>query len=312
MKRARLLVAATVIAAVVLAQGCLEQPPTFVETFDTVQSLDRFDFGYSGPNPWDWGNGSGQGAITSFHGDHNTACEGPDTDRDVAFGGDRTRLVYDQLFWWCAPKGPQSGHLMTGVDTISYNIGWFSPKDTFTDVQRVCWDQNLTEMSHRKWTQVLFVGPEDAVRYPSSRGTGGFDLGFTSPDFRSVNGPSTGVEPKSGTLAGFKSVAGDARWFQNDNNWTTSSSQGAALHGVTDKAARYKNCLIDQEDGRVTFVQFRPGGESLVVDLPGQIPQGPVRVVFQDDNYDPPKDSLYDPNVLTWHWDDIQITTTRG
>ena len=27
--------------------------------------------------------------------------------------------------------------------------------------------------------------------------------------------------------------------------------------------------------------------------MPGQIPQGAVRVVFQDDNYDPPKDDRY-------------------
>ena len=31
-------------------------------------------------------------------------------------------------------------------------------------------------------------------------------------------------------------------------------------------------------------------------DMPGQIPQDPVRVVFQDDNYDPPKDDGYNPN----------------
>ena len=41
--------------------------------------------------------------------------------------------------------------------------------------------------------------------------------------------------------------------------------------------------------------------------MPGQIPQHPVRVVFQDDNYDPPKDDDYNPNVLTWHWDNIHI-----
>ena len=42
-------------------------------------------------------------------------------------------------------------------------------------------------------------------------------------------------------------------------------------------------------------------------DLPGQIPQDAVRVVFQDDNYDPVKDERYDENVLTWHWDNIEV-----
>jgi hypothetical protein len=38
-----------------------------------------------------------------------------------------------------------------------------------------------------------------------------------------------------------------------------------------------------------------------------QIPSGKVRVIFQDDNYDPPKRDGYDPNKLTWHWDNILI-----
>jgi hypothetical protein len=49
--------------------------------------------------------------------------------------------------------------------------------------------------------------------------------------------------------------------------------------------------------------------------LTGHIPQGQVKVVFEDDEYDGPKDSpaggqpdgRYDPNVLTWHWDNIQV-----
>ena len=44
-----------------------------------------------------------------------------------------------------------------------------------------------------------------------------------------------------------------------------------------------------------------------MIDLPGQIPQQPVKVVFQDDNYDPVKDDRYDPNTLTWHWDNVQV-----
>jgi hypothetical protein len=32
-----------------------------------------------------------------------------------------------------------------------------------------------------------------------------------------------------------------------------------------------------------------------------------VRVVFGDDNYNPPKDAQYASNVTTWHWDNIQV-----
>ncbi len=33
----------------------------FEATFETAADFyDRFDYGYSGPNPWAWGNGSGE------------------------------------------------------------------------------------------------------------------------------------------------------------------------------------------------------------------------------------------------------------
>lgn len=52
------------------------------------------------------------------------------------------------------------------------------------------------------------------------------------------------------------------------------------------------------------------GGGSKATTIPGQIPQDSRRVVFHDGNYDPPKDSNYNPSVVTWHWDNIQIFGT--
>jgi hypothetical protein len=46
--------------------------------------------------------------------------------------------------------------------------------------------------------------------------------------------------------------------------------------------------------------------------MAGQIPSDARRVVFEDDNYNPPKDEKYDANVLTWHWDNIQVFTDDG
>ena len=144
---------------------------------------------------------------------------------------------------------------MTAVDTLGYNIAWFSPKPTFTAVSKVCWDINETELSSRKWTQVMFVAEADAVRYPAgtvtfgpdcghARGTGGFDLGYTSPDFRDFNGPTTRIHPAGGTLAGVKIVQDAPSWFQNQDTFTTRfEGPGNMLNGITDKAARYQHCL---------------------------------------------------------------------
>ena len=60
------------------------------------------------------------------------------------------------------------------------------------------------------------------------------------------------------------------------------------------------------------FTRATPSGTQ-TFDIPGaQIPQDARRVVFEDDNYDPQKGTAYDPNVLTWHWDNIQVYTASG
>jgi hypothetical protein len=291
--------------------------PTFQADFSTAEDFyERFDYGYTGVNPWEVPDDA---VKRSFHGDHNEACEAPTTDREVSFGGDRSNLDFSELFWHCAPgNDPSKGHVMTGVDTFGYNIAWFSPKALFTNTSKVCWDINETQLSGRKWTQVLFVSEEDATRYPAgsdtaagpaaARGTGGFDLGYTSPDFRADPGPHSGIFPQGGTLAGLKLVMGAPSWFQDQDTWTQRfEGEGYLVTGVTDKAERYTHCLTNEPGNVVRLTQATPTG-TRTIDMPGQIPQWPVRVVFQDDNYDSPKDDGYDPKAVTWHWDNVQIT----
>jgi hypothetical protein len=299
----------------------------FEAKFETSDDFyGRFDYGYSGlvaPQ-----NGLPESSLT-FHGDHDMNCGPPTTSRTVTILGTPSALDFSQLFWHCVPGGdPAKGHLMTAVDTLGYNIAWFSPKPLFTGVSKVCWDQNLTTMSSRKWQQVLFVSEADATRYPAgvtlandttTRGSGGFDLGYTSPDFRQ-DAPNTGIFPQGGTLAGLKMSWEIYDWFQDQDTWT---AKGVGWPGtlpqegsgpIPDKAARYKHCIENRPDNTIQVTADTPTGQ-LVRTLPGQIPQHPVRVVFQDDNYDPPKDSpaagvpngTYDPSVLTWHWDNIYV-----
>lgn len=300
--------------------------PVFSADFAQPGALaTAFDFGYSGQNPWAWGNGSGEGAITSFHGDHNMQCEAPTTDRTVTFGGNRASLDYSALFWQCAPGGdPAKGHLMTGVDTVGYNIAWFAPKVTFTDVSKVCWDQNLTTMSHRKWTHVAFVTPSDATKYRAgtitsdglsqARGSGGFDLGFTEPGFRDTTGPTTGVIP-SGPNAGLKVVDGGAQWWQDDQftgpSWGDIIGRGydgySRFPRIDDKAARYTICVENVGADQVAISMGDPSGAPRTALAEGHIPSGPVRVVFGDDNYNPEKGEAYASDRLTWHWDNVQV-----
>ena len=295
----------------------------FEANFATASDFyDRFDYGYSGQSPYDMQGGS---QVFNFHGDHNVACQGPTTDRNVAIGGPASNVDFSQMFWHCAPGGSDTGHVMTGLSTTGYNIVWFSPKPQFTAVQKVCWDINATMMSRRKWTQVVFVSAADSTRYPAgtatqgsgftskARGSGGFDLGFPNPDHRTGSGPSTGIDPIH-PIAGFMSLDGSANYFVNAQ-WT-SQFNGPNYHGdpqdrdqTTDKAARYKHCLERVGTNQVKLTRDTPGQGTVSYTMNGTIPQGAVRVVFEDDEYDGVKDDRWQSNLLTWHWDNIQVFT---
>jgi hypothetical protein len=299
---------ALAVAVSPLAPTPAAASPQFEATFATASDFyDQFDYGYSGISPFEWNGGGNNGAVVSFHGDHDDACGAPTTSRQVELTQVDGELDYSQVFWHCTPgNDPTKGHVMTAVDTLGYNTAWFAPKPYFEGISQVCWDINITSMSHRKWTQVLFVGEADATRYPSTRGSGGYDLGYTSPEFRQ-GAPNNDIFPQSGDLAGLKVLGGMFGWFQEQDTWTEQFA-GAGQAGVDtlDKATRYKHCVSNNPDNTVRITQDSPIGPRSF-DVPGQIPQGPVRVVFQDDNYDPAKDERYAADRLTWHWDNIQI-----
>ena len=282
----------------------------FLATFDGPSEFyDRFDYGFSGQDPAASRNSD---RLVSWSGDHDRDCGAPTSLRTIDIDRDTSDLMggsyrdFDEMFWWCR------GHMMTAVNTIGYTIAWFAPKPFFTDITRVCWDKNVTDMSSRKWTQVLFVSETDAYAHPSRRGSGGYDLGYTNPIFRGDPGfPSAEILPVAGDLAGLQiQKNGYFRWFEGQDHWTTdavNASQG--IMGVSDKATRYTHCIEQIAPGTIRFTQQRPAshGGFQQVDVPGNIPRGPVKVVFQDDNYNGPKGENHDPDVLTWHWDNIII-----
>jgi hypothetical protein len=279
----------------------------FVETFQTQAGFtDRFDRGWSGSDPATWP--ASAGPIMTWLGDHNTSCAGPTTTRTVSVA------KKSSVFWWCAPGGDASkGHLMTGVNTAGYNIAWFSPRQWFNNVRRVCWDQNLTDLGGGKWTQVVLISEAEVNRM---RG----NLGVTGPGFQADGGPTTGIHPadlstRSG-VGGAKMFLGSFEIWRGGTvtgaqDWWSYNGQGFGSTGLADKAARYQHCMVDNENGTITLTQARPGGGRVTSTVKGDLPDGKVRVVFQDDNYDPDKhggtSTAGDPRY-TWHWDNIQIS----
>jgi hypothetical protein len=279
----------------------------FSEDFSTTAAFyNRFDRGWSGQDPATWPVNAGP--VLSWLGDHDMSCSDPNaTSRTIAIAPGAAGK--EGVFYPCLPGGdPAKGHVMTSVNTVGYNIIWFSPKQYFTNVTRVCWDQNLTDEGGGKWTQVVLVARADAERVDN-------DLGFVGPGFEDPNGPSTSSFPSPAT--------GGAKMFRGGFEVWRGVASGDGNAGVTgemsggqttaDKAARFQHCMVDNNNGTITLTQARPNGTVATQTVSGDLPNGDVRVVFEDDTYNADKhfdDSLHaGPNhTYTWHWDNIQIT----
>jgi hypothetical protein len=273
--------------------------PAFFEDFKTPTSYkERFDYGWSG----EWNAGSMFGADRNdWHADHGMNCENPNSSHRTIHLTSQQQAS-DAAFYYCMPEGNQDkGHVMTTVNTEGYVTVWFSPKQTFRNVSKVCWDQNITDLGGGKWTVVNFLTPAEYA--------GKTDLGYTSPDFPMGGGPSS---PQGPAANGVKVFRGAMSSYTNKQ-----FHEGARGVTVSDKAARYKHCVIDNGNGTLTTTIAQPNGRTVARKITGKIPDGDIRVQFGDDNYNP--DKHFDtrgaePNSTgryTWHWDNIEVYTTN-
>jgi hypothetical protein len=284
----------------------------FSATFDTESDFyDRFDM-HTGNycsagvdcRPEDIPDG-----VAAFPGDHDESCAGPDTQRQVDVSD------HAQLFWWCAPGGDSAkGHLMIGNDTTGYAILGITPKQMFTDVTRVCFDINQTDLGGGKWFNVVVVPEDEYLAHPnenalrSAEREGAYRLDYTSPGFNASNapgdfniqgGPTFGMKVFQGTVSVWQENESDQFIFESHEGWNNGD----------DRATRFKHCIMDNGDGTLTATQQRPDGErSWTFD--GHIPAGKVQVIFQNDDYNSIKHDGR-PGYKTWHIDNIEISAAE-
>ena len=236
-----------------------------------------------------------------WHADHGMKCENPNSSHRTIHLTSQQQAG-EAAYYYCAPDGNQDkAHVMTTVNTEGYVTVWFSPKQIFRNVSKVCWDQNITDLGGGKWTVVNFLTPEEYA--------GKTDLGYTSPDFPKGGGPSS---PQGAGANGVKVFRGAMSTYTNGK-----FHEGA--RGVTgsDKAARYKHCVADNGNGTLTTTIAQPNGRTVSRTSTGKIPDGDIRVQFGDDSYNP--DKHFDargaePNSTgryTWHWDNIEVYATN-
>jgi len=280
------------------------------ESFDTVESLDRLDIEVHNqigtPNKPLPEAGEGGNVPVAFNGDHSQVCQGPDTVRPLV--EDHTAATH---VWWCAPKGPKSGHFMTGVNSHGYVVVAFTPRDDdgpllFPDTaNRVCWDQNLTNLGGRKWTQLSVVSQQ---RFEANN-----TIVFINPD----NKGNAGNSPVGDGDDFMYSSQFNAVFFFEGRARTVENYDAVDI-SITDKATRYRTCITDNGDGTVTRTQARPGGRTEVFTGSGAFPAGPRLFILSDDSYNPDKFNVDKPDEspqhfgiadpYTWHWDNIEIS----
>jgi len=261
-----------------------------------------------------------------WHGDHNMACGGPTTYRLVDGGGHP-----EQMVWHCAPNGPDSGHFMTSFLTAGYGQVGFSPNRTFTNVKEVCWDQSMRGLP-RKWTQVVVI-PEALYQANGQR------LDYVSPVV--LPNPGFGGLPPGPMTQGAQGDQEPALYDQWQSYMLTFTNGSLDQHSrdvgrqswfnsfnIEDSAPRFRQCFVDGEDGYVYHYNDVPKPDwwsdpatwdpkRNVIRLPGSVPNGTVRVIFQDDTYDALKGDNPDPACsvgttscqpeTTWHWDTIHV-----
>jgi hypothetical protein len=231
-------------------------------------------------------------------------CGAPTTLRDVhlhASAGPGTAAAAGDAIWWCAPGGDASrGHVMTSQSLVGYGTIDFSPKQVFHDVTEVCWDMNRTEMGGRKWAQVTIV-PE--AEYQA---TGGL-LNYVQSNLEGDVG-AAGTTMNAGFML---STARSATWMQLPNDDDLILDSGAGDTG-SDKATRLRHCVSDTAAGVRITIHWPDGREMADATRTGyHLPDGPVRVIFQDATYDSLKGDMSQAQALqtnTWHWDNISIS----
>ena len=271
-------------------------PLQFDATFDAPDDFyDRFEYGFSGLSPL---NTPGAPPVTEFHGDHNDACEAPTTSARFATCRTATNSTISQVFWHCAPgDDPTKGHVMTGVDTLGYNIAWFSPKQMFTDVTAgVLGHQRDRDVDAASGRRCSSSAAADVDALPIGSWLGRLRSRLHVTGLPPGSHPTPGSSPKAARSPGSRTPGGTFRWFQDQDTWTGQSRWlPRPATATTDKADALQALPRQPAEQHPSADAGHAGAAPRTFDLPGQIPQHAGPVVFQDDNYDPVKDERYNP-----------------
>ncbi|MEP2372407.1 MAG: hypothetical protein ABJK40_11125, partial [Ilumatobacter sp.] len=248
--------------------------PGWIETFDTAAALDRIDVQVHHRSDHDPdvnypAQPNQRLGTNTWTGDHGLDC-GPPTQGRTLSAQDRASNTY-----MCRE------HFMTSMgDVDGYSTIAFSPKQVFPSVHEVCWDQNVTNMGGRQWTEVV-ITPNNAIRVQDGKqyiahtgpGTTGVD------NTGSLHAPQTFGIKLAGPFDGLSIWQNGGR-ADNDPYYAYADTEG-----MESVAIRRQHCITDLGNGTIE-VRIDQGTSTYVRQVPGTFPRN-ARVIFEDHNYTP-------------------------
>lgn len=299
-------------------------PPSGFQWFDDFAastSVDRYDWQLhsagSGHPPQHCGDGvTACGLITATdRAEHNMACGSPTTFRHIDAQPVHDFLVINPnvspLIWYCNPGNTAaSGHVMTAIETEGVVTLSMSPKQTFTNVTKVCFDVNTNDnIGAGKWVN-LWVVPTSSIAANGGR----FDFA-DAPD----------LDPNA-------YAPGPNDWHMKYMDGSLLSSTGLDwwewYRRASESATRFTQCAAETGPNQITYTRDLPcDGPDAGTEMDpgvcetqtrtgtGQLPNGTVRVILQDSSYNPDKHGGAGDNPgsspmdfgITWHFDNVTV-----
>jgi hypothetical protein len=198
-------------------------------------------------------------------------------------------------------------HMMTTMGDVSgYSVTWFSPNQSFDDIDRVCFDASVHAglTGDRQWWEVA-VQPYHATPVISAidwlAGTANLpsygEVGAVVLSFGPANPPYYRISIRDS----FDDGVGDAD-----------------VAAFNDRAIRRAHCFTDTAAG-LRFESWTRNSDGSMgtkwndATVAGDFPAGPLEVVFKSHAYTPTK-SCWQFNLpgdacasYSWHWDNVTV-----
>lgn len=304
------------------------QPPStgFFEDFTDPASMGRFD-----TVTWARDNVLGGGLDTGvgFDADHAVVAGGNDPDNctnpfSARFLGrptaDTVLIQPTDHVYRCAPgDNPAAGHMMVAQGSTSgYDFSAAWTQQTFSGATEVSWDQNITNLGGRNWSEVKIVPASqwNPVRPPcahpnvpcwASAAAGGTGDGtvITAVDTGATIMSWHNIRPRVRTAAGE---------FKGSKAWQSGAirqAMEAQWQASTSPVERFRHTLTDNGNGTITLsIDTRTAdyGVQNVATAVGSFPDEPFVVVFSTHDYSSSKGDESGYDGFTWHFDNIAVS----